>query len=508
MSRKQRKRRERRRQRARRRHEGRVEVPLCDPPYRGRVPLQRLDGLRWRVPRRGAMRVDGLVYADEALLPDLEQDRCLEQVANVATLPGIVGHSLAMPDIHWGYGFPIGGVAAFDPERGGVVSPGGVGYDINCGVRLLVADFDREALSGRMDELVGALFRAIPAGVGSRRAELAVDERNFQAVLRDGARALTPLGLARPEDLERIEEGGRIAGAEPERVSARALQRGRPQLGTLGSGNHFAEVGYVDEVHDAAAARAFGLREGRVTLMIHSGSRGLGHQVCTDALQGMLRAASRHGIPLVDRQLCCAPVGSPEASDYLAAMAAAANYAFANRQVMAHWAREVFDRFGSDLRTVYDVCHNIAKFEEHVVEGAARRLLVHRKGATRALPAGHPLLPPAYRAVGQPVVIPGDMGRCSYVLVGGAGSTSSFASACHGAGRLLSRAEAKRRYANSDVSAQLRARGVVVRGASRATVVEEVPEAYKDVAEVVHVVHEAGLARKVARLRPLGCLKG
>ncbi|MCA9608086.1 MAG: RtcB family protein [Myxococcales bacterium] len=486
-----------------------ARVPLAAPPYAGRdVPLERIDAARWRVPKTGAMRVDGVVYADERLLPSIKKDRALEQVANVATLPGIVGHSLAMPDIHWGYGFPIGGVAAFDEQKGGVVSPGGVGYDINCGVRLLAADVTVGEVKPKIGDLTRALFDAVPAGVGSKRAELRLSGRDLDDLMVEGLSWAVRKGFAVPHDMEHVEERGRLADADPSKVSARAKERGMPQLGTLGSGNHFAEIGVVDEVFSEAEASAFGLRQGQVTLMIHSGSRGLGHQVCTDSLGSMLRAAAEHGIELVDRQLCCAPIRSRPAEDYLAAMAAAANFAFVNRQVMAHWAREVFDSlFGAKLTTVYDVCHNIAKHERHVVEGKERRLLVHRKGATRSLPKDHPLLPDAYRATGQPVIIPGDMGRYSFVLAGGAGSSETFGSACHGAGRMLSRSEAKRR-AHGDVAKELRDMGVFVLGASKATVVEEMPFAYKDVAEVVEVVDLGGLASKVARIRPLGCVKG
>lgn len=512
MSRKDRKRRERRTHRPRAERAAAAAagaIALAPAPYAGKqVPLERIDDCRWRVPRTGAMHVDGVVYAQESLLPDLRADRSLEQVANVATLPGIVGHSLAMPDIHWGYGFPIGGVAAFDPEHG-VVSPGGVGYDINCGVRLLASDVTLGDVQPRIRALTEGLYRAIPAGVGSKRSELTLGDEDLADLMRRGLAWAVERGYASEADAAHVEEGGCIPGAEPAHVSQRAVSRGRTQLGTLGSGNHFAELGVVDEVYDEAAAAAFGLARGQVTLMIHSGSRGLGHQVCTDFLSDMLRAAARYRIPLVDRQLCCAPATSPEAERYLGAMAAAANFAFNNRQLMARWAREVFhQQLGAELRTVYDVCHNIAKFEQHPVDGAPRRLLVHRKGATRALPPGHPLVPAAYREVGQPVIIPGDMGRYSFVLKGAPRSEETFGSACHGAGRLLSRGEAKRRYGSQDVTRQLAEQGVVVIGSSRATVVEEVPQAYKDAAEVVGVVHDGGLAERVARIRPIGCVKG
>jgi len=487
-----------------------VRVPLAPPPYAERaVPIEQIDDNRWRIPKTGAMNVDGIVYADQRLLPAIAKDRSLEQVANVATLPGIVGASLAMPDIHWGYGFPIGGVAAFDETQGGIVSPGGVGYDINCGVRLLAADVDVGVVRGKVEKLTRNLFDAIPAGVGSKRAELKLSGRDLDDVMGEGLNWAFRKGYADKRDVERVEERGRIAGADPALVSARAKQRGMPQLGTLGSGNHFAEVGVIEEIFSEPEAEAFGLREGQVTLMIHSGSRGLGHQVCTDSLATMLRASAAHSIPLVDRQLCCAPIQSAEARAYLGAMAAAANYAFVNRQVMTHWARSVFDDlFGASLSTVYDVCHNIAKPEVHTVDERQRRLLVHRKGATRALPRGHEELPAVYRPVGQPVIIPGDMGRYSFVLAGGEGSAETFASACHGAGRMLSRGEAKRRLGGEDVRKQLSDMGVFVLGASKATIAEEMPFAYKDVAEVVEVVANGGLASKVARIRPLGCVKG
>ncbi len=511
MSRQDRKRRQQVDKKNARKREARAAGPTAaEPPYHGKqVPLERLDACRWRIPRTDGMHVDGVVWAREDLLPDLREDRCLEQVANVATLPGIVGHSMAMPDIHWGYGFPIGGVAAFDPDAGGVVSPGGVGYDINCGVRLLASDLQVGDVQGRVRQLTDALFEAIPSGIGAGRPELLLGDDDLDALMARGLDWAVERGLATPADVDHVEERGRIPGADPSHVSKRARSRGRGQVGTLGSGNHFAEVGVVDEVHDEAAAAAMGLRLGQVTLMIHSGSRGLGHQVCEDALTGMLQAAVDFGIPLVDRQLCCAPITSAPARAYLAGMAAAANFAFVNRQAMAHWARGAFkDLFKAKLTTVYDVCHNIAKFEEHEVEGKLRRLLVHRKGATRALPPGHPLVPRAYAQTGQPVIIPGDMGRYSFVLRGAPGSTASLGSACHGAGRLLSRHEAKRRYGDQDIVGKLADQGVIVRGASRATVVEEVPEAYKDVAQVVDVVDQGGLATKVVRIRPIACVKG
>ena len=460
------------------------------------------------------MRVDGIVYADEAMMRDIRRDESLQQVRNVAHLPGIVGASIAMPDIHWGYGFPIGGVAAMDAEHG-VVSPGGVGYDINCGVRLLRSSLVREEIQPHLKTIVTEMYRNVPTGVGANRRDLRVSGRDLRQVLEKGAAWAVAKGLGRADDLEAIEEHGCIEGADPDLVSDRAGERGATQLGTLGSGNHFAELQYVAEIYDSTIAEAFGLFPNQITAMIHSGSRGLGHQVCTDHLRVMGDASRRYGIRLPDRQLACAPIDSPEGRTYLAAMAAAANFAFANRQVMAHWIRESVgaalgiapDRAG--MSVVYDVCHNIAKFETFAVDGQARRLCVHRKGATRAYPPGHPGTPHAYRSVGQPVLIPGDMGRYSYVMAGAPPALDqSFGSACHGAGRLMSRSEAKRAVRGRSLVEEMRRRGVEVMAAGMATVAEEMPEAYKDVADVVNVVHGAGLAVKVAQLRPIGVIKG
>jgi tRNA-splicing ligase RtcB len=479
--------------------------------------LERVDEFRWIVPRTGDMRAEGLVYASARLIEQAEEggSSALGQVANVAHLPGLVGRSLAMPDIHFGYGFPIGGVAAFDPDDGGVVSPGGVGYDINCGVRLLVTDMPVEAVRSRMAVLLEHLFRAVPSGVGSQGAEVQINRRALDRCLRDGARWAVEQGWGDVAELDVLESSGRIPGAEPDAVSDRAHARGLPQLGSLGSGNHFVEVGRVAEVFHAEAAEAFGLRDGRLVVSIHTGSRGLGHQVCDEAVRSMGQVAAKHRIKLPDRQLCCAPLGTPEAERYLAAMAAAANYAFANRQIIAHQVRTVFGRlFAAEgdaavPRTVYDVAHNIAKWEEHHVRGASRRLCVHRKGATRAFPAGHPDVPARYRRVGQPVLIPGDMGRASWVLVGLPGAMEeSFGSTCHGAGRVLSREQAKRRAQGRNVTTELAQRGILLRAASRGTIVEEMPEAYKDVDEVVSVVVGAGLCDRVARLEPLAVIKG
>ncbi len=493
-----------------------ARVPYAPKPYASPVPLEPFpfpgddperDCVRWRIPQRGAMNVPGVVFADSTLLPDVLADKSLEQVANVATLPGIVGASFAMPDIHMGYGFPIGGVAAFDATQGGVVSPGGVGYDINCGVRFLASDMHLDRIGKRIEKLTDTLFEAIPAGVGSRRKEISLSGGELSELLMDGMKWAKRKGLANNQDEAHTEDRGKMA-ADLKYVSNRAKQRGGPQLGTLGSGNHFAEIGVVDEVFDEEIAEAFGLELGQITLMIHSGSRGLGHQVCTDFLKDMFKAVEKYDIPLADKQLCCAPIHSDEGERYLSAMAAAANFAFMNRLVMAHWARQVFDdMFGAELRTVYDVCHNIAKREQHVVDGVSKELVVHRKGATRALPPQHPDLPERYQKFGQPVVIPGDMGRYSFVMAGAAHSSETMHSACHGAGRLLSRSEAKRRFTGRQ-SEVLSKHGVFVRGASKATVVEEMPEAYKDVADVVGVVERGFMANPVVRLRPLGVVKG
>ena len=460
------------------------------------------------------MRSEGLVFASAAMIKQLQQEQALEQVRNVATLPGIVGPSIAMPDIHWGYGFPIGGVAAFDAEEG-VVSPGGVGYDINCGVRLLRSALQLEDLRPQLKSLTDLLYHNVPAGVGSSRKDLRLSLGEERRVLEDGARWAVGQGFGSEEDLRHCEAGGSIAGADPELISERAMERGRTQLGTLGSGNHFLEIQRVDAIGDAEAAAALGLFPGQITVSIHTGSRGFGYQVCDDSLRDMLRASQKYGIELPDRQLCCAPLSSPEGKAYLAAMACAANFAFANRQLITAWVRDSFEqalgRGPGDLRlsVIYDVCHNIAKWETHQVDGKERKLCVHRKGATRAFPPGHPETPELYRQVGQPVLIPGDMGRCSYVLVGTAGAfAETFGSTCHGAGRLLSRHAAKKAARGRNIEAELAAQGILVRAATRATVAEELPEAYKDVSEVVDIVQRAGIGKIVARLKPLAVIKG
>ena len=481
------------------------------------LDVRQIDDYRWRIPRQGRMNVEGLVFADRHLMEAIRGDESLRQVANVACLPGIVGRSIGMPDIHWGYGFAIGGVAAFDPERGGVISPGGVGYDINCGVRLLRTSLSYEELQPRLSRLMDQVKRDVPAGVGEgySSSERTLTAAEVREVLERGAEWALDRGLGTADDLAHIEAGGRLPSAEPDRVSDRAVERGRAQLGTVGSGNHFIELGRVREIYHETAASALGLELGKVAVLIHSGSRGLGHQVCTESLDVMLEAAARYGISLPDRQLACAPLDSPEGRDYLGAMAAAANFGFANRQLMAHRVRVAFarvlERSWEDLgiTLVYDVAHNNAKWETHRVGSEDRRLCVHRKGATRAFPPGHPEVPEAYRDIGQPVLIPGDMGRYSYVLVGTETAyAETFGSTCHGAGRLMSRRQAKKSVRGRDLAREFRERGIEVRSASRATVAEEVPEAYKDVADVVRVVDAAGIGDRVARLEPIGVLKG
>ncbi len=483
-------------------------------PVDEKIKLQKIDEYRWRIPREGKMRTDGIIYSEESMLPDVRKDQSLVQVANVAWLPGIVGHSLAMPDIHWGYGFPIGGVAAFDMNEG-VISPGGVGYDINCGVRLMRSGLSRMDIQGKVKELVEVLFANIPSGVGSHRKDLKLNREEERRVLKKGARWAVEKGFGTSEDLAHIEEQGCIEGGDPERVSERAMERGRAQLGTLGSGNHFVEVGYVAEVFDESVARTLGLWKDQVTVIVHTGSRGLGHQVCDDYIRVMMDAARKYQIELPDPQLCCSPVSSPEGRQYFEAMACAANFAFANRQMITHWVRETFERVfhkgPRDLKLdlIYDVCHNIAKIESHTVNGKTKKVCVHRKGATRSFPPEHPDIPEEYRSIGQPVLIPGDMGRCSYVLVGTKKAMEeTFGSTCHGAGRVMSRHQAIKAAKGRAVARELEDKGIIVKGASQGTIAEEIPEAYKDVTNVVNVVHHAGISLKVVKLVPMGVIKG
>ncbi len=476
--------------------------------------LKRIDQYRLEVPRdyKKGMNTEGVIYVNESLEQDLEKG-AIEQVANVATLPGIVGCSIAMADIHEGYGFPIGGVAAFDMDTG-VVSPGGVGYDINCGVRLLRTDLTRVDIEPRLRELVNLLYHEIPSGVGSKR-NLKVSQEDEKRLVVEGAHWAVRRGFGEPSDLEHIESSGCLEGVDPSAISKKAYERGRNQQGTLGSGNHFLEIQEVVEIYDPHVAEVFGLFKGQVTVMIHTGSRGFGHQVCTDFISVMKEAARRYGYDIPDKELSCAPVKSPEGQAYLNAMKAAANYAWANRQLIMHWTREAFIKAlkispkGLAMRLVYDVAHNIAKIERHNVGGKIKELMVHRKGATRAFPPMHPELPEKYRVVGQPVIIPGDMGRASYVLVGSqVAMENTFGTTSHGAGRRLSRSQAIKSAKGRSIAQELRDRGIIVMAAGKETLAEEMPEAYKEIAEVVGVVDGAGISKKVAKMRPLGVIKG
>lgn len=486
---------------------------MTAPETTAEYAFRRIGEALWEMSPEGAMRVPVRIYATEAMMKAIRADKAPSQAANVACLPGIVRASLAMPDIHWGYGFPIGGVAAFSMDEG-VISPGGVGYDINCGVRLMASKLRREEIEPRLHELVNQLFRDVPTGVGSA-GPLKVTAQELRKVVMQGSGWALKHGYGIPSDSEYTEENGDMSGADPVKISDRAWERGREQLGTLGSGNHFLEVGYVSEIYDEEAARTFGLAPGQVTVIIHCGSRGFGYQVCADYLSVMDRAVKKYGIDLPDRQLACAPIDSEEGRAYLGAMRCAVNYAFANRQVIAHRTRDAFEKVLEKsaaeigLRTVYEVAHNIAKFETHIVEGREMKLCVHRKGATRAFAAGSREIPSAYQSVGQPVLIPGDMGRCSYVLTGTElAMAETFGSTCHGAGRAMSRAKARRAAHGRNIIKELAERGIIVRGQNRRTIDEEISEGYKDVSSVVDACTLAGISRKVAQLKPLGCIKG
>jgi len=478
-------------------------------------PLEKIDDYRWRIPKsyKPGMLVPGIIYADEKLLKDIYKDKALEQVANVAFLPGIVNASLAMPDIHWGYGFPIGGVAATDIEEGGVVAPGGIGFDINCGIRLVKTNFQFEDIKDKIKDLVYALFSDVPAGVGSK-GDIRISPKEERELLVKGSRWAVEKGYGTQDDLECTEENGAISGADPEAVSDRAYERGKAQSGTLGSGNHFLEVQVIDQLFDRDICDELELSLGQVTVMIHSGSRGFGYQVCDDYLKNMVHCLSKYSINVPDRQLACAPVNSPEAKQYLAAMRCAANYAWANRQCLMHLCRMAFERvfnmpwqkMGMDL--IYDVAHNIAKIEKYTINGKEKNLCVHRKGATRAFPPGHPALPQRYKKIGQPVIIPGDMGRNSYLLVGTEKAVETFYSACHGAGRVKSRAASTRSTNLNVLLKELESKGIMVKASGRGTIVEEAPDAYKDVNDVVDVVHNAGISKRVCRMRPVGVIKG
>ena len=478
--------------------------------------INKIDDYRWEIPKsyKQGMRVPGLIFASESMLNHIWEEQVFQQVANVAFLPGIVGRSLAMPDIHWGYGFPIGGVAATRIDDG-VVSPGGVGFDINCGVRLLRTNLTEEEVRLEIEKLVADLFVNIPSGLGST-GKIRVSERELDEVLVKGGQWAVEKGYGEAEDIVVTEESGCMKGANPDKVSSKAKKRGIPQLGTLGSGNHFLEVEVVEKIYDRDAATAMGISGvGQVLVLIHTGSRGFGHEVCGDYVRLLGEAVKRYGISLPDRQLACAPVKSPEGQDYLAAMACAANYAWANRQCIAHWVRESFIKvFGKSqrelgLEQIYDVAHNIAKIEEYTVDGKKQTLCIHRKGATRAFPKGHPDIPGIYKNIGQPALIPGDMGRYSYIAVGTeTAMQESFGSTCHGAGRMQSRAAAKRSLRGVDVAQALAAKGITVKTGSMGSLAEEASEAYKDVSEVVEVTHKAGISLKVVKAVPIGVIKG
>jgi len=477
--------------------------------------MKRVEEYVYEIPKdfRPDMRVPARLYADEELLEMALRDRSVEQLINTATLPGVVKYTLAMPDIHQGYGPPIGGVIPLRTSDG-VISPGAVGYDINCGVRLLRSNIMAEEVKPIMDEIVNALFQGVPSGVG-RSGDIRLSHRDMDDVLEKGSAWAVSQGYGTKDDLEHTEEQGALAGAEARVVSPRAKKRGADQLGTLGSGNHFVEVGEVEEVYDREIADAFGLFEGQLVVWIHTGSRGLGHQVCTDYVRDLQQAVTKYGIKLPDRELVCAPFDSPEGRDYFAAMACAANYAWANRQVLAHRVRQVLDNVlagvvkDRELTLVYDVAHNIAKVEEYPIDGKPTKLIIHRKGATRAFGPGMKDVPADYREVGQPVLIPGDMGTASYVLVGTTEAMEkTFGTSCHGAGRVMSRSAARKKIRGQELQRELAESGIIVRGGSMSGLAEEAPDAYKDVDRVVNVVHSTGVARKVARVVPLGVIKG
>jgi tRNA-splicing ligase RtcB len=477
--------------------------------------FERVSNYVWEIPRdfREDMRVPARLYASEELFEEALRDRSLEQLVNTATLPGIAGHALAMPDIHQGYGFPIGGVVATQlPD--GVISPGGVGYDINCGVRLLSTNLDREEIEPYLEDLTTAIFYNCPSGVGTK-GHLRLSEREIDNLAVNGSRWALKKGYGNSQDVTRTEESGQLAGADPSKVSQRAKQRGMPQVGTLGAGNHFIEVDVIDEVYDEGAAQAMGLRVGGIAVQIHCGSRGFGHQVCDDFVKHLQPAVRKYGIQLPDRQLVCAPFESPEGQAYFGAMACAANYAFANRQVLTHYVRVSFEQTLAghlphwDVSQVYDIAHNMAKVETHEIDGKRRRMCVHRKGATRAFGPGFQGLPPEYREIGQPVLVPGSMGTMSFVLTGTETSMAqTFGSCCHGAGRTMSRSKAKKMVHGGRLKDQLEREGIIVRAGSLKGLAEEAPAAYKEVDNVVKVVHSAGIARKTARLRPLAVIKG
>jgi len=478
------------------------------------LTIEQINDYLWEIPKHGGMRVPGRVYATQALMVDIQKDAALEQVANVAHLPGIVGYSLAMPDIHWGYGFPIGGVAAVDAEEG-AISPGGVGYDINCGIRLVATTLSSSDIQEDLPKLADALFAMIPCGVGAEGAIPKLSKAEEKKLTTEGVRWAIARGFGSARDADYTEENGCLAGADPDALSDEALSRGLTQVGTLGSGNHFLEIDRIEEIYQPDVAAALGLSLGQVAIIIHSGSRGLGHQTCEDALKVMGKAMEKYCITVPDRQLACAPISSPEGHQYLAAMACAANYAWVNRQVMMSLAERAFlhalqiSPRELGMRLIYDVCHNIAKPETHVMNGVKQKVWVHRKGATRAFGPGHPAIPASLRPLGQPVLIPGDMGRYSFLLVGTERAMQeTFGSTCHGAGRLMSRMQAKKAGRGRDLESELGKAGVIARYRGKGTFAEEMPYAYKDVANVVDVVDHAGISKKVVKLKPLAVIKG
>ncbi len=477
------------------------------------MELRRIDDYRWEIEKTGPMLVPARIYSSNKLIEAVKKDETFRQLVNVSQLPGILSAAMAMPDIHWGYGFPIGGVAGFDCSEG-IISPGGVGYDINCGVRLAATNLGLDDVKPRLETLINELYRSIPTGVGST-GELKLSGSKLKKVLKQGAAWAVSQGWGEEDDIERTEDKGCMEDADPEAVSRKALERGSRQLGTLGSGNHFLEVGLVEEILDPETAEIFGLKKGRITVLLHTGSRGLGHQTCDDFLASMAKNPSIDGRPLPDRQLACAKISSSKGVHYYRAMAAAANFAWANRQILIHNARQAFQKAlgisprSLGMRQVYDICHNIAKFEEHTAGKGPRRICVHRKGATRAFPPGHPDLSPEFRKTGQPILIPGDMGTASYVLKGTSlAMDETFGSTCHGAGRVLSRKAAKKSAKGRSIEKELAEKGILARWTGRSTLAEEMPEAYKDVSEVVKAVEGSGISKIVAKLKPIAVIKG
>ena len=477
------------------------------------IVLERVSPYKWRIPRTDKMRVEGIIYANDTLIESVKRDNAHIQVANVAYLPGIQMYSLAMPDIHYGYGFPIGGVAAVSLDDG-VISPGGVGYDINCGVRVLTTSISHSDIKMYIEKIIYELYNNVPCGVGAQ-GKLKLDKQELKNVVRNGAKWAIDNGFGWDEDLNFIEENGRMEGAEPDAVSGRAYERGKKQLGTLGAGNHFLEIQVVDEIFDESAAEAIGIEKGNITVMIHTGSRGFGHQVCSDYVDLLQSSMRKYKIQLPDNELASVPINSPEGKRYFSAMKSAANFAWANREIIQHWVRKSFSTvIGASpeslgMHLIYDVAHNIAKIETHNINGKNKKVCVHRKGATRAFPPGHPDIPEKYRKIGQPVLIPGDMGTYSYILVGTEKAMEeTFGSTCHGAGRVLSRHKALKITANRSVQNEMKKKGIIVKAKSSRTLREEVPDAYKNIDEVIDTVEHAGISRKIVRLKPIGVIKG